>query len=56
MSIHPLHSPVYWVIGKALIGTLTRSMVPIKAYGKERVPREGGAVLAVNHSPTPTRR
>ena len=49
MSIHPVHSPVYWGIGKALIGTLTRSMIPIKSYGKERVPREGGAVLAANH-------
>ena len=49
MSIHPVHTPVYWGVGKALIGTLTRSMVPIKAYGRERVPREGGAVLAANH-------
>src|SRR5262245_66474775 len=24
-------------------------MIPIKAYGRERVPREGGAVLAANH-------
>ena len=49
MSIHPVHSPVYWGIGKALIGSLTRSMIPLKAYGRERVPREGGAVLAANH-------
>lgn len=47
MSI--FHSVVYWGVGKALIGTATRSLVPLKAYGKERVPREGGAVLAVNH-------
>jgi 1-acyl-sn-glycerol-3-phosphate acyltransferase len=40
---------VYWTIGKGLIGTFTRSMVRVKGYGKERVPREGGAVLAVNH-------
>lgn len=40
---------VYWAVGKGLIGTFTRSLVPLKAYGKERVPREGGAVLAVNH-------
>ena len=49
MSIHPVHSPVYWGIGKALIGAFARSMIPVKAYGRERVPREGGAVLAVNH-------
>ena len=49
MSMHPVHSPVYWGIGKGLIGTLTRAMIPLKAYGKERVPREGGAVLALNH-------
>ena len=40
---------VYWGIGKALIGTATRVLVPLKAYGRERVPREGGAVLAMNH-------
>jgi 1-acyl-sn-glycerol-3-phosphate acyltransferase len=45
-AYHPL---VYWTIGKGLIGTFTRSMVPLKVYGKERVPREGGAVLAMNH-------
>ena len=49
MSIHLIHSPVYWGVGKALIGTFTRSMIPIKAYGRERVPREGGVVLAANH-------
>jgi 1-acyl-sn-glycerol-3-phosphate acyltransferase len=43
------HSLVYWTIGKGLIGTFTRSMVRLKSYGKERVPREGGAVLAMNH-------
>jgi 1-acyl-sn-glycerol-3-phosphate acyltransferase len=43
------NSVVYWTIGKGVIGTFTRSMVRLKAYGKERVPREGGAVLAMNH-------
>ena len=43
------HSFVYWTIGKGAIGTFTRSMVRLKGYGKERVPREGGAVLAMNH-------
>jgi 1-acyl-sn-glycerol-3-phosphate acyltransferase len=49
MSIHPYHSPVYWGLGKAVFGTLTRGLVSLKSYGKERVPREGGAVLASNH-------
>jgi 1-acyl-sn-glycerol-3-phosphate acyltransferase len=40
---------VYWTIGKGVIGTFTRSMVRLKGYGTERVPREGGAVLAMNH-------
>ena len=40
---------VYWTVGKGVIGTFTRSMVRLKGYGKERVPREGGAVLAMNH-------
>jgi 1-acyl-sn-glycerol-3-phosphate acyltransferase len=40
---------VYWTIGKGLIGTATRILVPIRTYGRERVPREGGLVLAMNH-------
>jgi 1-acyl-sn-glycerol-3-phosphate acyltransferase len=43
------NSLVYWTIGKGVIGTLTRSMMRLKGYGQERVPREGGAVLAMNH-------
>jgi 1-acyl-sn-glycerol-3-phosphate acyltransferase len=43
------NSFVYWTIGKGLIGTFTRSMMRLKLYGRERVPREGGAVLAMNH-------
>ena len=40
---------VYWTVGKGLIGTATRLLVPIKTYGRERIPREGGLVLAMNH-------
>jgi 1-acyl-sn-glycerol-3-phosphate acyltransferase len=43
------HSVVYWTVGKGLIGALTRLAVPLKTYGRQRVPREGGAVLAMNH-------
>jgi len=44
-----LHSLVYWTVGKGLIGAVTRTLVDLKSYGEERVPREGGAVLAMNH-------
>jgi 1-acyl-sn-glycerol-3-phosphate acyltransferase len=40
---------VYWPVGKGILGSLTRGVTSIRAYGKERVPREGGAILAVNH-------
>ena len=43
------NSFVYWTIGKGLIGTFTRSQMRLRGYGRERVPREGGAVLAMNH-------
>jgi 1-acyl-sn-glycerol-3-phosphate acyltransferase len=43
------NSLVYWIVGKGLFATFTRSVMRLKAYGRERVPREGGAVLAVNH-------
>ena len=43
------HSLVYWMIGKGLFAPATRLLVSLKSYGAERVPREGGAVLAMNH-------
>lgn len=42
-------SVVYWVVGKGIIGSITRALVPLRVYGSERVPRHGGAVLAMNH-------
>jgi 1-acyl-sn-glycerol-3-phosphate acyltransferase len=39
----------YWAIGKGLLSSITRALTPLKTYGKERVPREGGCVLAMNH-------
>ena len=39
----------YWTVGKGLIGTATRILAPLKSYGSERIPREGGCVLAMNH-------
>jgi 1-acyl-sn-glycerol-3-phosphate acyltransferase len=40
---------VYWTFGKGVLGSITRALVPLKSYGRERVPREGGCVLAMNH-------
>jgi 1-acyl-sn-glycerol-3-phosphate acyltransferase len=40
---------MWWAVGKGVLGTATRLAVPLKDYGRERIPREGGVVLAVNH-------
>jgi 1-acyl-sn-glycerol-3-phosphate acyltransferase len=38
-----------WRIGRPTIGNLVRAFVPLRVYGVERVPAEGGIVLAFNH-------
>jgi 1-acyl-sn-glycerol-3-phosphate acyltransferase len=38
-----------WVVGRMTIEPLTRLFAPLKSYGAERVPLEGGVVLAFNH-------
>ena len=40
---------VYWPVGKGILANLTRAVTSIRVYGKERIPREGGGVLAMNH-------
>jgi 1-acyl-sn-glycerol-3-phosphate acyltransferase len=40
---------VYWTVGKGLLAGITHALVPLKSYGTDRVPREGGCVLAINH-------
>ena len=40
---------VYWTLGKGVFGSVTRFLVSMKRSGPERVPRVGGAVLAMNH-------
>ena len=40
---------MWWTFGKGLIGALAHTLARLKVYGAERVPREGGAVLAMNH-------
>lgn len=39
----------YYPVGKGILGSMTRVATSMRAFGKERVPREGGAVLAMNH-------
>ena len=38
-----------WAIGRMTMQPLVRLFVPLRNYGVERVPREGGVVLAFNH-------
>jgi 1-acyl-sn-glycerol-3-phosphate acyltransferase len=38
-----------WAVGRLTIGSAVRAFVPLRIYGSERVPKEGGVVLAMNH-------
>jgi 1-acyl-sn-glycerol-3-phosphate acyltransferase len=38
-----------WAVGRVTIGSAVRLFAPLRVYGSERVPGEGGVVLAVNH-------
>lgn len=38
-----------WLVGRLTLGTIARLVAPLRVYGLERVPREGGLVLALNH-------
>jgi 1-acyl-sn-glycerol-3-phosphate acyltransferase len=40
---------VTWALGRPTIGTAVKLAGRLKVYGKERVPREGGLVVACNH-------
>jgi 1-acyl-sn-glycerol-3-phosphate acyltransferase len=39
---------VAWKIGRPTIGSVVRAFVPLRVYGRERVP-DGGLVMAFNH-------
>jgi 1-acyl-sn-glycerol-3-phosphate acyltransferase len=39
----------FWAVGRVTIGAAVRLFAPLRVYGSERVPREGGVVLAFNH-------
>jgi len=38
-----------WAVGKPLMGGPTALLTRLRVYGKDRVPRTGGAVIAYNH-------
>ncbi len=38
-----------WAVGRVTIQPLTKLLAPLRNYGAERVPLEGGVVLAMNH-------
>jgi 1-acyl-sn-glycerol-3-phosphate acyltransferase len=40
---------VVWALARPTLGTLVRLVAPLRSYGSERVPRQGGLVLALNH-------
>jgi 1-acyl-sn-glycerol-3-phosphate acyltransferase len=39
----------WWAVGRIYMGYPTRLLTRGRAYGRERMPSEGGVVLAVNH-------
>jgi 1-acyl-sn-glycerol-3-phosphate acyltransferase len=42
-------APVVWAVGWPTLGTLVKVAARLRVYGKDRVPREGGCVVASNH-------
>ena len=40
---------VAWTLGRVYMGWPTRAVSKARAYGRDRVPAEGGAVYAINH-------
>jgi 1-acyl-sn-glycerol-3-phosphate acyltransferase len=40
---------VIWALGRPTIGGFVKLVAPLRVYGAERVPREGGLVVASNH-------
>jgi 1-acyl-sn-glycerol-3-phosphate acyltransferase len=40
---------VVWGVGRFTLQPLVKLFVPLRVYGVERVPRQGGVVLAFNH-------
>ncbi|HZR96639.1 MAG TPA: lysophospholipid acyltransferase family protein, partial [Gaiellaceae bacterium] len=42
-------SDAAWPYGRATLGNLAALSARLRVYGKERIPREGGLVVALNH-------
>jgi 1-acyl-sn-glycerol-3-phosphate acyltransferase len=40
---------VAWAVGRLTMGTAVRLLAPLRNYGTDRVPRDGGVILALNH-------
>jgi 1-acyl-sn-glycerol-3-phosphate acyltransferase len=40
---------VVWGIARPTLGSIVRLLAPLRTYGSDRVPREGGVILALNH-------
>jgi 1-acyl-sn-glycerol-3-phosphate acyltransferase len=40
---------VVWAIGRVTVQPLTRLVLPLRVYAADRIPRDGGVVLAMNH-------
>jgi 1-acyl-sn-glycerol-3-phosphate acyltransferase len=40
---------LFWAAGRVYMGVPARALTRARAYGRERMPRAGGLVLAVNH-------
>ena len=38
-----------WAAGQATIGSTVRALAPLRVYGAECVPQDGGVVLVFNH-------
>ncbi len=38
-----------WAVGRLTIGTAVKLIAPLRVYGVERVPAQGGLVVAANH-------
>ena len=40
---------VFWLFGRPVLGLSTAIATRLRSYGTERIPRDGGLVVAVNH-------
>lgn len=38
-----------WAVGRVVVPPVTLALAPFTGYGADRVPRDGGAVIAANH-------